>query len=126
MMTEQIAKEFAHKWIVAWNSHKIENILEHYAEDIEFTSPIILLLKFNEEGVIKNKADLKRYFEMGLKAYPDLHFKFHKYFSGINTVVIYYTSVSSRMVAEVFELSTDDKAVKVSCNYTSESSRNDS
>jgi ketosteroid isomerase-like protein len=34
MITEETAKAFAAEWINAWNSHNIENILEHYENDV--------------------------------------------------------------------------------------------
>lgn len=118
MITEETAKEFATQWLNAWNSHNIDNILEHYANDIEFYSPLIPLLKFNDEGIIRNKTDLKKYFEIGLNTYPDLHFQFHHCFVGVNSLVIYYTSVNGRLSAEVFELNENSKAKRVLCNYT--------
>jgi len=118
MITEETAKAFAKEWINAWNSHSIENILEHYENDVEFYSPLIALLNFNNEGVINNKTDLKKYFEIGLNAYPDLFFQFHNCFAGINSVVIYYTSVNERLSAEVFELNNNRKAKRVLCNYS--------
>lgn len=118
MISEETAKHFAVQWINAWNSHSIENILEHYDEEIEFYSPLIPLLKFNDEGVIRNKSDLKKYFEIGLKAYPDLNFKFHHCFVGINSVVLHYTSVNGRIAAEVFEFNGKGKVSRVLCNYS--------
>lgn len=118
MITEEIAKEFATQWLNAWNSRDIDKILEHYDHDIEFYSPFIPLLHFNKEGVIRNKKDLKKYFEIGLNAYPDLHFQFHYCFAGVNSVVIYYTSVNGRLAAEVFELNENNKAKRVLCHYT--------
>ena len=35
---------FANHWIKAWNSHDLEAILSHYAEDIVFLSPIAAAL----------------------------------------------------------------------------------
>jgi hypothetical protein len=118
MLTVDIANDFARDWINAFNSHNLDEILKHYAEDIEFYSPFIIVLKFNDKGVIQNKTDLKKYFEIGLKAYPNLHFKFHHCLVGINTLVIYYTSVNNKLAAEVFELNENNKAVRVICNYT--------
>lgn len=117
MLNNETAKKFVEEWITAFNSHSIGLILEHYANEIEFYSPFIPLLQFNPEGVIRNKADLKRYFETGLNAYPALHFELHKYFTGINTIVIYYTSVNNRLAAETFLLNDEARAVKVFCNY---------
>ncbi|MES2761897.1 MAG: nuclear transport factor 2 family protein [Bacteroidota bacterium] len=122
MITTEIAKLFALEWIKSWNSHNINSIIELYTNDINFYSPFIQLLKFNDTGIITNKEQLKEYFNIGLKSYPDLNFKLHNVFVGINTVVIYYTSVNGHMASEVFELNENAKAVKVFCNYTSEQS----
>jgi hypothetical protein len=112
------SKQFAEEWIKSWNDHNLNNILSHYADELEFYSPLISGLKYNKTGVITNKADLKKYFEIGLNSYPDLHFDFHNYFVGINTVVLYYTSVNGKLAAEVFELNEAGQAVKVYCNYS--------
>lgn len=117
MITQETAKAFAAKWLDSWNSHDIAAILEHYTDDVEFYSPLILLLKFNDAGMISNKADLRKYFEIGVNTYPDLHFSFHHCFAGVNSLVIYYTSVNQRLSAEVFELDENGKAKRVLCNY---------
>ena len=111
------AEKFSQDWIEAWNKHDLSEILSHYADNIEFHSPFIPLLKFNETGVITNKNELKKYFEIGLKSYPDLHFIFHNVFVGIDSLVIHYTSVNGRKAAEVFKLNEHGKAVEVFCNY---------
>jgi hypothetical protein len=117
-MTIEKAKDFAEKWITSWNDHDVDSILSHYADKLEFYSPFIPLLKFNETGIITSKAELKKYFEVGLNSYPDLHFKLHNYFVGINTVVLYYTSVKERLAAEVFIFDKAGQVVKVYCNYS--------
>lgn len=116
-METATAYRFANDWINAWNKHDIAAILAHYDEDIQFYSPLIKLLQFSETGVITGKADLKKYFTVGLSKYPDLHFQFHSLFTGVNTVLICYTSVNQRMAAELFELNEEGKAVRVYCNY---------
>ena len=115
-MDIQIANRFAEAWITAWNKDDLNEILDRYADDLPFYSPFISLLKFNNEGVITNKTDLKKYFQIGLDTYPDLHF--HNCLVGIDTLVIYYTSVNGRMAAEVFEPDEQGKAMKVYCNYS--------
>ena len=121
-MTIEQAKQFAADWIDSWNNHDLSKILGHYSEDVEFSSPLIQLLKFNETGTITSKAVLAKYFQIGLDAFPDLKFKLHNVFGGVDTVVIYYESVNGRMAAEVFRLDESLKAVSVFCNYTNEKS----
>lgn len=118
MLTIDKAKDFALDWIHSWNSHDLNSIMGHYSDTIEFHSPLILLLKFNATGIINSKKDLAKYFTMGLAAYPDLNFKLHNVFTGVNTVTVYYTSLNGRMAAEVFELNDKRKAQKVFCNYS--------
>jgi hypothetical protein len=116
-MNIEKAKHFAEQWIQSWNNHDLNAIIAHYADEFEFHSPFITLLKFSDTGIINNIADLKRYFEVGLKTYPELHFKLHHYFLGINTIVLYYTSINDKLAAEFFELNEFGKAVKVYCHY---------
>lgn len=122
MLTEAKAKQFAADWIQSWNSHDLSSILSHYANDVEFYSPFIPLLKFNDSGLITSKSHLEKYFKIGLDAYPELHFKLHNVFTGIDTVTIYYTSVNGRMAAEVFRLDASGKAKTVFCNYSNQPS----
>lgn len=122
MLTLDQAKDFALDWIHSWNSHDINSIMEHYSDTIAFHSPLILLLNFNASGVIKSKKDLMKYFKIGLDAYPDLRFKLHNVFTGVNTITVYYTSVNGRMAAEVFQLNSEGKAQKIFCNYSNNSS----
>ncbi len=116
-MNTDTAITFAQHWINSWNSHDIDEIMSHYTEEIEFHSPFITLLKFNDTGFITNKPELRKYFEVGLNAYPDLHFAFQRLYTGTNTLAIQYTSVSARQALEVFEFNDTGKVVKVYCNY---------
>ncbi|WP_247234061.1 nuclear transport factor 2 family protein [Telluribacter sp. SYSU D00476] len=121
-MTEEQANQFAEHWINSWNSHDLDAIMEHYSNEVEFHSPMITLLKVNDQGLITNKDDLKSYFRIGLNAFPDLHFRLHNVFTGVNTVVLYYTSVNGRKVTEVFEMDDEGKARRVLCNYSASQS----
>lgn len=121
-MTKEQAETFARDWIDSFNSHDIDAILAHYAEELEFYSPFIQLLGFNDTGKITNREDLRKYFLIGLKTYPDLNFKLHNVFAGINSCVLYYTSVNGRFAAEVFCVNNSGKAVTVYCNYTNDTS----
>lgn len=70
-MTQEQALHFADEWIGAFNAHDLDAIMAHYADKLEFYSPLIPLLKFNETGCITSKGDLERYFQVGLSTYPD-------------------------------------------------------
>ena len=122
-MNQEQAEQFVYQWIAAWNAHDLHSILEHYADELEFYSPVIIQLNINQTGCITNKRELSGYFQTGLNVYPDLRFKLHNFFVGVNTIVVYYTSVNGRMATEVFGLNVGGKAEKVFCNYTVNPSR---
>ena len=42
-------QEFAKEWIDAWNSHDLDRILAHYAEDIEISTPMIKMATQGKE-----------------------------------------------------------------------------
>lgn len=118
MITQEQALRFAQDWLSAFNAHDLDAILDHYAEDVEFYSPFIPLLKFNESGCIRSKPALRHYFQLGLQAYPLLHFTLHHVFVGIDSLVIYYTSVNGRLASEMFRLDESGQAQQVFCHYT--------
>lgn len=118
MISTATGEQFAAEWIDAWNRHDLDRILSHYEDAIEFYSPFIVLLGFNDTGHIRGKEALSAYFRKGLDAYPDLTFALHQVLTGAGSVVIYYTSVNGRKAAEVFELSVAGKAQRVMCHYT--------
>lgn len=117
MLTESFANQFASQWIQAWNSHDINRIMEHYADDLEFHSPLIKVLSFNTKGIICTKDELARYFGRGLQEYPDLQFNLLCTLAGNESLVIYYQSVKERMAAEYFRFNNQGKVMHVRCHY---------
>ena len=112
------ADEFAKDWIEAWNSHKIENILSHYSEDVEFTSPFVVRLLNNPSGTLHGLSDLRSYFLKGLETYRDLRFELIEVLEGVNSVTLYYHSVKNLMSAEVMVLNEKGKISKVLAHYS--------
>jgi hypothetical protein len=112
------ADEFARNWIKAWNSHQIDAILSHYAEDVEFTSPFVVRLLNQPDGILHGLADLRSYFLKGLEAYPDLHFELIEVLEGVNSVTLYYHSVKNLISAEVMVLNEKGKITKALAHYS--------
>jgi predicted ester cyclase len=111
-------QDFAREWVAAWNSHNLNVIMSHYADEIEFYSPLIVKLNINPEGRISDKQTLKEYFTKGLAAYPDLEFKLHHVLVGHGSVVLYYESVNNTMSAEFMQLNAEGKITAVRAHYS--------
>jgi len=88
------------QWLRDWNSHDLEALLSHYAEDVVFTSPVAAQLLHGSDGNIHGKAELRDYWAQGLRRIPDLHFEVVAYFVGLNTLVINYRNQRGGLVAE--------------------------
>lgn len=44
------AEKFAKEWVYSWNSHDLDEIMKHYSDDIEMTTPMIKLAAGIESG----------------------------------------------------------------------------
>ena len=116
-MTKDQAWDLANHWVAAWNSHDLDAILSHYEDAIELTSPVAARLLGAPDGKVVGKANLRAYFQRGLDAYPELHFRLEEVLWGLNSVVLYYTNQNGTHTAEFMELSANGKVARVVANY---------
>jgi len=112
------AKRFATTWIESWNSHDLDNILTHYADDIEITTPMIKLAAGMESGSLKGKENVRAYWKKALERIPDLHFELYEVTSGIDSVALFYTSVMNKNAIEVMFFNAEGKVNKMYAYYT--------
>jgi steroid delta-isomerase-like uncharacterized protein len=117
MLTGEWAQEFAKEWVGAWNTHDLEAILAHYADDVVLTSPVAARLLGDPAGTVRGKAALRSYFSKGLTAYPDLRFELVDVMSGLSSVVLYYTNQLGKKTGEFMEIDGEGKVVRVVANY---------
>jgi predicted ester cyclase len=118
-MTKEEAWKLASHWVAAWNAHDLYLIMTHYEDTIELTSPIAAQLLRTPEGKVVGKANLRAYFQRGLQAYPDLHFRLEDVLWGMSSVVLYYTNQKGTHSGEFMELSADGKIARVVAHYSS-------
>ena len=97
---------FAAEWIAAWNSHDLDRILAHYAEDVVFHSPASSRYTGDPTGRVAGKPALRDYWSRALAAYPDLTFTLRAAYAGAGGVAIRYHS--SRTGGEAVEVARFD------------------
>ena len=110
MITTAWALRFAEKWIAAWNSHDLERILEHYVDDFEMSSPLIVERMNDPSGILRGKVAMRPYWAKGLEVKPPLQFELLAVHVGVEKVGLVYRSVGRRFVVEVL---TFDEARRV-------------
>src|SRR5712692_8193340 len=104
-VTRDEAWTLANHWVAAWNAHDLDLIMTHYDDAIELISPVAARLL--------GTPNLRAYFQRGLEAYPELHFRLEDVLWGINSVVLYYTNQKGTRTAEFMELSAIGKVARV-------------
>jgi len=116
-MDNEFAKQFAREWIDAWNSHNLERVLAHYADDFEMHSPYIVQIAGESSGRLKGKAAVGVYWAKALAMIPDLHFELISTLVGVNSITLYYKGARDRLSAEVFHFAPDGKVVEAFAHY---------
>jgi hypothetical protein len=100
-MDQSTAVDFAGRWAAAWNSHDVDAVLAHFADDVVFTSPVAAQVVPETAGVLRGKAALRAYWSAALARVPDLHFEVVGTYAGIEHLVINYRNHVGGLVCEV-------------------------
>lgn len=116
MIDKTFAEHFAAEWIAAWNEHDLDRILEHYSDDFEMNSPVIVSLCQQASGALKGKAAVAAYWRTALNLYPNLHFELISTLIGVDSICLYYQGVRG-LAAEVFHFNESGKVVRAYAHY---------
>jgi ketosteroid isomerase-like protein len=119
VISEERAAAFAEDWYAAWNSHDLDAIPAHYAEDVVFSSPFVVRLNDDPSGLIHGKDELRDYISRGLASFPDLRFEPLEVLAGVDSVTLVYISVEGRRCAEVMTLGPGELVTRVVAHYRS-------
>ena len=103
---------FARDWEAAWNSHDLDRILAHYAEDVRFASQKAVALV--GQGELRGKPALAGYWSKALAAQPDLKFTVVDVFQGHDTMVITYMNHKGVLAAETLRFGADELVCEAS------------
>jgi ketosteroid isomerase-like protein len=115
-MDETEARAFADAWIAAWNAHDLDAVLAHYADDVEFRSPVASAITGEPSGVVHGRDALRRYWSAGLERVLDLHFELLELAFGIDAVALRYRNQAGRVVTEIVEFA-DGRVVRAAAFY---------
>jgi ketosteroid isomerase-like protein len=105
-MTRDNVEAFANRWAEAWNRRAVEEVLEHFHEDVVFTSPTALAVVGSP--VVRGKAALREYWAAALSRVGSLLF----------TVDHVLWDSARRELAIIYTSAIDGKAKRVSENLT--------
>jgi ketosteroid isomerase-like protein len=98
---------FSEQWVRAWNAHDVELVLEHFHNDVLFTSPVAAKLLPGTAGVVRGKPALRHYRTQALQRIRNLRFVVEDVYQGIDTIAIVYRNQEDALVCEVLRFSGD-------------------
>jgi len=101
------SKCYADQWVRAWNAHDIEAVLDHFRDDVVFTSPVAARVVPESGGVVRGKAALRDYWTTALSQQADLQFEVVGVYRGESTLVINYRNHRGQLVNEVLTFDGD-------------------
>jgi ketosteroid isomerase-like protein len=117
MIPSKDTQAFAREWVDSWNSHDLDRILSHYADDFQMTSPFIAQLMNEPTGTIKGKENVRVYWARALERIPDLHFDLIEVLAGVDSITIYYHAVFGKRAAEVLFFDESGKVRRAIAHY---------
>jgi hypothetical protein len=116
-MDQQQADRIAADWVDAWNAHDLDRIVSHYADSLEFVSPLVVERLGRPDGTIRSKAELRDYFAVGVAPGSELKFELIDVLPGVSSVTLYYRNHRGRTVAETMFFGPDGKVVRAAVHY---------
>jgi len=117
LLDKAFAERFAAEWIEAWNTHDLERVLSHYADDFEMSSPYVVEIAGESSGTLRGKSAVGAYWEKALELVPDLKFELRTVLVGAHSLTLYYKGARGRLVAEVVHFGPDGKVAKAFAHY---------
>lgn len=103
---------FADAWEAGWNSHDLDRILSHYAEDVVFRS--LKAKSLTGHGELRGKPALRAYWAAALAAQPDLKFMVSDVFFGHDMMVISYLNHRDIRAAETLRFAPNGLVIEAS------------
>jgi ketosteroid isomerase-like protein len=111
-MTHDEALAWGRRWVDDWNRHDVEAVIAHFADDVEFRSPVITQVTGDPSGVVQGKDALRAYWTTALESHRDLHFELDDVHVGVDCISIQYRNQTGRHVTEMAQFDADGKVVR--------------
>jgi hypothetical protein len=111
------AEEIAEEWLDAWNAHRPDLVVAHFADDVVVSSPLVERLRPGSGGTLRGKADVLAYYVDGLAAVGDLRFTLVETLVGVDGITVVYRNQRDVLVVETMTIRDDGQVGAVSVAY---------
>ena len=118
-MDATFASKFAADWISAWNKADLSEVLAHYTEDFEMSSPNIQTVFGEPSGKLVGKERVRAYWQMMLSKYGTPRFELLDVFVGSGSIAIEYRN-RERKGVEIFFFEQSGLVYRAAAHYLDE------
>ena len=115
-MDTKFANKFAADWIGAWNKADLSEVLRHYTEDFEMSSPNIQTVFGEPSGTLVGKERVQAYWQVMLSKYGTPQFELLEVFVGAGSIAIEYRN-RERKGVEIFFFDESGLVNKAAAHY---------
>ena len=113
MINNKDIVSFIHELDQAWNSRNLDQILKFYSEDFELTSPSVKEKLSIEDGTLRGKAQVRKWWQRVLEKVPDLSSELVSVAEGVDSVsYIFKSSYTNSLAVSVFFFDSNGKIKK--------------
>ena len=116
-LTAADGERLAAEWIEAWNSHRLDAIMELYSLSVSFQTPTIIDTLGIPDGLVNGAERLREHFARGLERLPDLRFELDTVYVGVRSLAITYRWADGTPVCELHEYGPDERIERVQALY---------
>ena len=104
-------RDAALDWITTWNSGKLDQILDHYTDDIVLHSMAAKRRWNTDGGKLTGKVAIEKHFRKAFEEFPGIKLEFVKLLIGTDGVLLIYKRETGMMTAD-FVLFNENGKVK--------------
>lgn len=115
-LTPDAARASAQAWCDAWNRRDLDAIMEHYAEDVAFSSPTVIRRWNIADGWLHGRDRLRANFEIGPQT-PGLRFDLVDVLLGAGAMCVVYRRETGALVTDLVELDGHGRGRRVVACY---------
>lgn len=107
-MNPETLQSIAFRWLDAFNSHQLEQLLSLYDEEAKHFSPKLKIRKPETNGFVEGKSALREWWKEAFERLPSLHYKVTSLTANGDRVFMEYVrnvdGEEDMLVAEVLEV----------------------
>jgi hypothetical protein len=118
MLSDEAKISVARHWVQAWNSHDLDAIMSHYADDVEFQASTVVARWGRPDGTLHGIGELREHFSRGLALAPGIEFQLEEVLLSPSGYAVSYRRENGNRVIDAVELDAANRAHRVRAYYS--------